>query len=275
MDTKIVITGASGFVAKNLRKYLAGENIKLVSISKSNYKLYKNETKISLKKDDSIILKKIKDADAIVHLAGIGRESVENSYNTVNVEFTRRIVNLSKKAKIRKIIYTSGLGVCANTSIGYFISKYKAEQIIVNSGLDYTIFRPSYIVGKDDHLTKYLKKQIKRKKIQIPGSGRYTIQPIHIDDVVKIITNSIMQTKFKNKTLDLVGAKRMTFRQYVKLYSKNVTIENINLEDAYYNAINNPKSEFGVDDLNILIGNFVGDYKKLYKITGIKLKSVV
>ena len=32
------------------------------------------------------------------------------------------------------------------------------------------------------------------------------------------------------------------------------------------NAITNPKADFGVDDLNILIGNFKGNHKKLKKL---------
>ena len=43
---QIVITGASGFVAKNLRKYLSEKNVHLISISRKNFKSFKNETKI-------------------------------------------------------------------------------------------------------------------------------------------------------------------------------------------------------------------------------------
>ena len=43
---QIVITGATGFVAKNLRKYLSESNVNLISISRKNFKNFKNETKI-------------------------------------------------------------------------------------------------------------------------------------------------------------------------------------------------------------------------------------
>ena len=49
-DNQIVITGASGFVAKNLRKYLSEKNIKLISISRKDFKPFKNEIKIISKK---------------------------------------------------------------------------------------------------------------------------------------------------------------------------------------------------------------------------------
>ena len=275
---KIVITGASGFVATNLRKYLSEKNTQLISISRNNFKEFRNEQKIISKNyDPNVLLPKIKNSDAIIHLVGIGKQSIKINYETVNVEFTNHILDLCKKSKIKKFIFTSGLGVSNKTSLEYFISKYKAEKLITHSGLDYTIFRPSYIVGKNDLFTKYLKKQIKNKQILIPGSGKYSIQPIHISDVVQIISQSIYDTKFKNKTIDLVGPNSISFEKYVKLFSKgtNSKIKKINLETCYHTAINNPKSDFGIDDLNILIGDFKGDHKKLRTISGLKCKSVI
>ena len=275
---QVVVTGASGFVAKNLRKYLSENDVNLISISRNNFRTYKNEQKI-ISKDykEKFILNKIKNSNALIHLVGIGKQSVEIDYEMINVELTKHIVNLAKKAKIKKIVYNSGLGVSSKTSVGYFISKYKAEKIIVNSGLNYTIFRPSYIVGKDDLFTKFLKKQIKIKTIEIPGSGQYSIQPIFINDVVKIIFQSITEKKFGNKIIDLVGSEYLTFEKYVKLFCRGnkIKIKKVNLENAYYNAINNKKSNFGIDDLNILVGDFKGNYNKLEKISQIKFESVV
>ena len=276
-DIQVVVTGASGFVAKNVRKHLSDNNIKLISISRNDFKKFKNEIKIITKNyDEKIILSKLKNSDALIHLVGIGKQTVDNDYDLINTELTKKIINLCKKSKINKIIYTSGLGVSPNTSLGYFISKYKAEKLIMDSNLDYTIFRPSYIIGKDDHFTKYLKKQIKTGQIQIPGSGNYSIQPISIDDVVKIIFNAITQNNFSKMILDLVGSESFTFQKYVKEFSRgtNTKIKKINLETVYHQAISNPKSEFGVDDLNLLIGDFKGDHKKLKNISKIKFSSI-
>ncbi len=274
----VAVVGASGFIAKNLRRCLSDNNIKLISISRNDFKTFKNESKIISKYyDEKNILQKIKNSDALIHLVGIGKQSVKTDFEMVNVKFTNHIVNLTKKAKIKKIVYLSGLGVSPNTSSGYFISKYKAEKIIIDSGLDYTIFRPSYVVGKDDLFTKYLKKQIKNTQIFIPGSGKYSIQPIHINDVVQIILQSISDRKFNHKIIDLVGPDLVTFEKYVKLFFKGtkINIKKISLEDAYHNAITNSKSDFGIDDLNILIGNFKGNHEKLRKMTKMKFQSII
>jgi len=275
---KIVVTGASGFIAKNLRKYLSEQNIELISISRNDFKNFKCETKIISKNyEEKNILKKIQNSDALIHLVGIGKQSVNTDYDMINTDLTKHVVNLCKKARITKIIFLSGLGVSSTTSLGYFISKYNAEKQITDSDLNFTIFRPSYIVGKDDLLSKNLKKQIKSGEIEIPGSGTYSIQPIHISDVVKIIFKSVSQLEFNYKIIDLVGPDYVTFEKYVKLFSKGTKtkIKKINLEEAYHNAIINSKSDFGIDDLNILIGNFKGNHKKLSKISKIEFQSVL
>jgi len=273
----VVVVGASGFIAKNLRKYLSDNNIKLISISRNNFKTFKNESKIISKYyDEKNILQKIKNSDVLIHLVGIGKQSVKTDFEMINVQFTKHIVNLTKKAKIKKIIYLSGLGVSPYASSGYFISKYKAERIIINSSLDYTIFRPSYIVGQDDMFTKYLKKHLTKSQISVPGSGKYSIQPIHITDVVQIILQSLDDPKFKCKIIDLVGPDFLTFEKYLKLFFKGTKtrIKKINLEEAYHDAIINSKSDFGIDDLNILIGNFKGNHEKLRKMTKMKFQSI-
>ena len=191
---KIVVTGASGFIAKNLRKYLSEKDIELISISRNDFKNFKNEIKIISKNyNEKNILKKIQNSDVLIHLVGIGKQSVNSDYDMINTDLTKHVVNLSKKARIKKIIFLSGLGVSSTTSLGYFISKYNAEKQIIDSGLEFTIFRPSYIVGKDDLFSKNLKKQIKSGEIIIPGSGTYSIQPIHVSDVVKVIFESLFQ----------------------------------------------------------------------------------
>ena len=271
----IAITGANGFVAKNLRKILHQKEIHAICIARRNFQNYKSETKIITEKFSIKLASKIKNCDALVHLIGSGRETPENGYQESNVEITKKIIEICKKAKIKKIIYNSGLGVSENSTSSYFISKLKAEKSITKSSLDYTIFRPSYIIGKDDLLSQSLIKQINKGTIIIPGSGNYKLQPIHVNDVAEIILKSITSKKFSKKIIDLVGPKTLSYDNFVKTFigSKKAKIKKINLENAYFDALHNPKSVFGVDDLNILVGSFTGNFRTLEKISGIKLKS--
>jgi len=271
ISTKVVVTGANGFVGKNVRKFLYKNKVRVLGISRKNFGKYSTETKAQSKNLlEQRLQKKLKSYDALVHLIGIGIESSGSTFEEINVNLTKNTIKLCKKSGIKKIIYISGLGVSKNNTSNYFTSKYKAEQEIINSGLDYTIFRASYIIGKTDHLTKSLSKQMKKGVIIIPGSGKYQLQPIFVEDVAKIILKSILEKKFSKKILDLVGPRKISFEDFVKLFSKNtkVKFKKINLKNAY------DEGTYSSESLDLLIGNYTSDMTQLQKLASIKLTPV-
>jgi len=273
----IVVTGANGFVGKNLRNFLHKNKIKVLGVSRKNFRKHASEVKItSTNLLEPKLQAKLKNYDALVHLIGIGRQSSKSTFEEINLNLTKNVIKACKNAGIKKIIFISGLGVSKSNQSDYFVSKYKAEREIMNSGLDYTIFRASYIIGKTDYLTKALSKQMKNGIIVIPGSGKYRVQPIFVLDVAKIILEAVLEKKFSKKILDLVGPQKIRFEDFVKLFTKNtsVKIKKINLESAYDEAKRNPRSVYGLESLNILVGDYTSDGKQLKKLSDVKLTTV-
>ena len=274
---RIVVVGASGFVGKNLRKFLHELNLDVLAISRKNFHKHASEVKItSTNLLEPKLQSKLKNYDALIHLIGIGRQTPKSTFEEINLNLTKNVIKACKNAGIKKIIFISGLGVSRSNKSDYFVSKYKAEREIINSGLDYTIFRASYIIGKTDYLTKALSKQMKKGVIIIPGSGKYRLQPISVVDVAKIILEAINEKKFSKKILDLVGPQKMSFEDFVKLFTKNtsVKIQKINLESAYDEAKRNTRSVYGLESLNILVGDYTSDGKQLKKLSDVKLTTV-
>lgn len=271
------MTGANGFVGRNVRKLFEKQGIEVIGIVRKDKapSITFGTTIISHDLSEKYLASRLKGCSVLLHLIGKGKQTIDSDYEKINVCLTKNAVNLCKKAGIKKIIYISGLGVHKDTTFGYFISKYKAEQEIITSGLDYTIFRASYIIGKGDPLSQTLSKQIKNGTIIIAGSGNYRLQPIFVEDVAQVFLHAAMNKKLSNKIIDLVGPKIIIYNCFVRdfLRGKKVKIKKISLEDAYRSALHNPKSAFGIDDLNILIGDYVGNHKILQKISGIKFKT--
>ena len=273
----IVITGANGFVGKNLRNFLHKKKINVLGISRKNFRKHASEVKIiSTNILDPKLQTKLKNYDALVHLIGIGRQSPKSTFKEINLNLTKNVIKACKNAGIKKIIFISGLGVSKNNQSDYFVSKYMAEREIMNSGLDYTIFRASYIMGKTDHLTKILSMQIKKGIIVIPGSGKYRLQPIFVLDVAKIILEAVLEKKFSKKILDLAGPQKISFEDFVNLFAKNtkIKIQKIDLESAYNEAKCNPRSIYSLESLNILVGDYTSDVKQLQKLSNVKLTTV-
>ena len=273
----IVVTGANGFVGKNLRNFLHKNKIKVLGVSRKNFRKHASEVKItSTNLLEPKLQSKLKNYDALIHLIGIGRQTPKSTFEEINLNLTKNVIKTCKNAGIKKIIFISGLGVSRSNKSDYFVSKYKAEREIINSGLDYTIFRASYIIGKTDHLTKALSKQMKKGVIVIPGSGKYRLQPISVLDVTKIILEAILEKKFSRKIIELVGPQKISFEDFVKLFAKNTgtKIKKISLENAYDEAKQNPKAVYGLESLNILVGDYTSNGKQLQKLSNVKLTTV-
>ena len=109
----------------------------------------------------------------------------------------------------------------------------------------------------------------------VPGSGKFLLQPISIDDACMCINAALHSSKFSNKIIDLVGPKEITFQNLIKKsVSSKIKFKKINLELAYKKALNDINFEYGVEDLNILVGNYVGNHKKLQNLCGFKFKKI-
>jgi NADH dehydrogenase len=274
---RVAISGANGFVGTDLRQFLSSKNISIISLTRKKCKSFKSEKNIIFSDLESKNLaKKLRNCNTLVHLIGTGVQTTSADYQLVNVEQTKKIISLCKKANIKKIVYISGLGVNKSTTFEYFISKLKAEQQIIRSGLDYTILRASYILGKNDPLTKNLLKQQKRRIIIIPGSGKYRMQPISASDVSRVILSCVTNKKLSNKTVDLVGPQTISFERFIRRFikGKRIAVKKIPLEQAYFDALNNPKNAiYGLDDLNILLGDFTSSHKRLEKLCGFRLQT--
>jgi len=264
MNSSVVISGANGFVGRNVGMFLSKNGFQTTSLVRKGRTVNFGNTITTTNLSENNLASKIKGSDAFLHFIGQGKQTVDYDYGTVNVSLARNAVALCKKAKIKKIIYISGLGVDNNSTLGYFISKYKAEQEIVRSGLDYTIFRASCIIGDDDPLSENLEQQIKKGQMIIPGSGNYRFQPIFVYDVADVVIQSVTGKKFSNKIIDLVGPQIVSYDTFVKKFlgKRKIKIKKIDFETAYHDALHN-KGPFGVDDLSIMAGDYIGDHKKL------------
>ena len=87
----IAITGANGFVARNLRRVLYEKKISAVCIARRNFRSYTLESKIvSSDLSEKNLIPKLKDCETLIHLIGIGRETTNNNFNSTNIELTKK-----------------------------------------------------------------------------------------------------------------------------------------------------------------------------------------
>ena len=228
----ILITGATGFVGRNLIESMPKENIKCLVRSTSNIEFLKKYNvnivygDINDKKSLDNALKGI---DAVIHLAAYIRGSNKDLFYKVNTEGIKNLIEACKKNKIKRIIMLSSMAVTRKYLDDYGKSKKQAEDLLKNSNLDYTILRPSMIYGKDSNSTKHLISYINMLPLIIPivGNGKFNIQPIYINDVTSVIIKSLDNKTSIGKTYDLLGETRISFNYFIDFISSRLNIKKI------------------------------------------------
>ncbi len=155
--------------------------------------------------------------DFVVHLVGIIEEKEGATFRAVHVDGTANLVAEARRAGVKHFFYQSALGADGNSWSGYLKTKAEAEEIVKQSGLSYTIFRPSLIIGPWDGFTKKMLDLLRLSPvIPIPGDGRAKFQPIYIKDWLECINRVIDAPSSYLSTYDIGGPEHLTYKEIVE-----------------------------------------------------------
>ena len=156
------------------------------------------------------------DVEAVVHLVAIIRPTRRLTFDLVNRQGTANVVAAAKEARVREFHHVSAVGAANDPSYPYHFSKWQAEQEVVNSGLPFTIIRPSIMFGQGDEFINSLAGLVRLfPVVPVIGSGKNRLQPIAVEDLASCIGMSLERQDLKGRTLDLGGLERFSYNEIV------------------------------------------------------------
>ncbi len=163
---------------------------------------------------------------AVIHLVGIivEKPAAKITFDRIHYEGTRTIVDATRRAGIRRYIQMSALGTREGAVAEYHRSKWKAEQYVRASGLDYTILRPSMIHGPGGQFTQMEADWARGRKLPflfMPyfGAGAFgtggagKLQPVFVKDCARAFVDCIDNAKTIGQTYGLGGSEVVTWPQ--------------------------------------------------------------
>jgi len=243
--TKILVTGATGFVGKHLVTALVKEKEEvfcLVRDTKIKDPLFQKVKLIKGKMEDNkTLLHALKDIDIVYHLAAISGKSAISPklYQSVNIEGVRNLVSAALKEKVKRFIFISSNAVTGsleklpgnenspyNPTNWYEKSKV-AGEIIVNEAINKfqlpaVIIRPGSIYGPgndNSNMAKFIGMGVKGLGI-IPGTGENYWDLVYIDDCVKGLLLAGKVHKAIGQTFILTGPCPVKVIDILKLSAK-------------------------------------------------------
>lgn len=207
----IFITGATGFIGKQLTKKLVENNFNVTALVRNKYKAKKLiELGVKIHQGDITDTKSIEGmldgCDTLFHLANISRWWLrdKNKYIDVNVKGTKNLLSEASKSGVSKVVFTSSVAAirqphgilstedlehCGNFESLYGRSKYLAEQEVLefgkNSTLDVVVLNPGVVIGPGDFKTfgKILIEFLNRR-LKFRAFDQSFVPVVYIDDVV-------------------------------------------------------------------------------------------
>jgi uncharacterized protein YbjT (DUF2867 family) len=155
--------------------------------------------------------------DAVVHIAGIVSEDPPKlTFEAVNVEGTRNIIEEAKRANVQRFVFVSSLGADVGQS-DYHRSKKAAEEIVAQSDLQqWMIVRPGNVFGPGDEVVSLILKMVRTlPAVPVIDSGDQEFQPIWHEDLAKILATVVERNDLAKQTLEAAGPEITTMNDLV------------------------------------------------------------
>src|SRR5262245_24070079 len=218
---RIFISGGTGFVGRNLQAALAGRPLRLLVRDRSRFAAA-SEGDVEYVEGDVTDPDSLNGAldgcDAAISLAAIIEERGGNTFDAVIRQGNVNLVAAAKQAGIRQFILMSALGARHDPSFPYFEAKWQAEQAVKNSGIPWTIFRPSVIFGPGDGFINVLADLIRKAPIiPVVGSGQTKFQPVAVNEVAESFAKALDDPSTAGQTHELGGSDVLTYEQLLDL----------------------------------------------------------
>jgi uncharacterized protein YbjT (DUF2867 family) len=214
---KIAFTGGTGFVGNHFARQVLAEGHDVVLLSRkadsqeSGMSVSDRITRVSSDLSDvHVLAAAFSGCDAVAHCAGINREIGRQTFQRIHVEGTRSVVEAAKRVGVRRIALMSFLRARPNCGSSYHESKWAAEEIVRNSGLDYTIVKAGMVYGRGDHMLDHLSHAFYTlPMLATVGFKQKAIRPLAIDDLVRVLSAALVDGRLARQTIAITGAEQL------------------------------------------------------------------
>jgi NADH dehydrogenase len=133
------------------------------------------------------------------------------------IESSRMLFFAAKSAGVRRIVHVSIANPSIESPLPYFRGKALVEYALAQSGVHYSIVRPTWLFGGErDVLANNIAWVLRRMPaFVLPGSGTYPVQPVHVDDLARICIDAARREG--DVVIDAAGPETMPFGDLVAL----------------------------------------------------------
>ena len=218
---QIAVVGATGFVGSHLVPHLVDAGHGVIAISRDGRRLDGWTDAVEARAGDVTagdLDGALGGAEGVVHLVAIPRQTGGRKFDEVNVRGTRRVVEAAERTGAQRLVHLSAMGVADDPNLAYLYSKWRGEEAVRSSSLDWVVLRPSLMFGRGDGFFNLVKTTLRWWSpgvVVIPGKGDARFQPISVADVAIAVERSLVDPGRTGQVYEIGGPEWVTYRQIV------------------------------------------------------------
>ena len=127
------------------------------------------------------------------------------------------MIEAARRAGVEKIVLMSFLRARPDCDSPYHESKWAAEEIVRECGLDYTIVKAGVVYGRGDHMLDHLSHAFHTFPVfALVGFEEKTVRPLAVEDLVHVMRASLIDRRLKRQTIALVGPEEIFLSEAVR-----------------------------------------------------------
>lgn len=153
----------------------------------------------------------------VVHLAAVTGKATRREHFAGNLHATETLLRECRSAGVERFLFTSTIAAQFRHTGRYFYAQAKiaAERAVRESGLAFTIVRPTMIIGPGSPVLDGLARMSALPLFPVFGRGRTPVQPIEVTDLADRLAGLLHEDRFQGETLAAGGPDVLSIEEFM------------------------------------------------------------
>lgn len=225
---KILVLGAAGFIGRHLVRTFADAGHEVVQGTRRPEGRTSSIVAVDFARmtEPAHWRPLVLGMDVVINCVGILRETADKAFDALHDAAPRALFEACQATGVRKVVQISALGADEEAQSRFHLSKKRADDFLSTLPIDWLIVQPSFVFGEDGASARLFARLAALPATPLPGDGRQWVQPIHVEDLSRLILHLVADLRWSRSRVAAVGPRPVTLREWLEVLRTQMGLGN-------------------------------------------------